>query len=77
MTDREERFEARPVPKPGTSALAAGALVSAFPFGPLGIVLGLIAKAQIRKSGQAGDGLATAAIVIGLISTLSFVVFAR
>ena len=75
MSDEPERFGARRASTPGTSALATGALISAFPFGPLGIVLGLIAKAQIRKTGQAGDRLATAAIVIGVISTLSFVVF--
>ncbi len=56
--------------KQGTSPLAIGALISAFLCSPLGIVLGLVAKSQIKKTGQAGNGLATAAIVVGVVSIL-------
>jgi hypothetical protein len=54
----------------GTSALAIGALISAFLCSPLGIILGFVAKSQIKKTGQSGDGLATAAIVVGVVSML-------
>lgn len=55
-------------PRPGTNGLAIGALVAAFFCSPVGIVLGLVAKGQIKKTGQAGNGLATAAIVVGIVS---------
>ena len=58
----------------GTSPLAIGALISAFLCSPLGIVLGFVAKNQIAKTGQGGNGLATAAIVIGIVSMLLGVV---
>lgn len=61
-------------PQQGTSALAIGALISAFLCSPLGIVLGLVAKSQIKKTGQSGDGLATAAIIVGALSLLLGVV---
>jgi hypothetical protein len=54
----------------GTSALAIGALISAFLCSPLGIILGFVAKSQIKKTGQSGDGLATAAIIVGVVSML-------
>ncbi len=33
----------------------------------MGLILGIVAKGQIKKTGQAGGGLATAAIVIASI----------
>lgn len=59
-----------PQAKGGTSPLAIGALISAFLCSPLGILLGFVAKSQIRKTGQSGDGLATAAIIVGIVSLL-------
>lgn len=63
----------QPQPYPqqqGTSALAIGALISAFVCSPVGIILGFVARSQIRKTGQSGDGIATAAIVVGVVSIL-------
>ena len=34
---------------------------------PLGIVFGIVAKQQIRRTGQQGNGLATAGIVISAL----------
>lgn len=51
-----------------TNGLAIAAFVCAFFPGPLSIAavaLGIVAHAQIRERGDAGGGLATAAIVIG------------
>lgn len=67
----QQPFGAPPYPQQsGTSALAIGALISAFLCSPLGIILGFVAKGQIKKTGQSGDGLATAAIVVGIVSIL-------
>ena len=71
-------FGAPPYPQQsGTSPMAIGALISAFLCSPLGIVLGFVAKSQIKKTGQSGDGLATAAIIVGVLSmVLGVVLFA-
>jgi peptidyl-prolyl cis-trans isomerase B (cyclophilin B) len=50
--------------------MAIAALVTAFLCSPLGIILGFVAKSQIRRTGQSGNGLATAAIVVGVVSIL-------
>jgi peptidyl-prolyl cis-trans isomerase B (cyclophilin B) len=52
-----------------TNAMAIGALVSAFFFPPLGIVLGHIALSHIRRSGEEGHGMAVAGLVIGYVHT--------
>ncbi|MGI8691547.1 MAG: DUF4190 domain-containing protein [Geodermatophilaceae bacterium] len=44
-------------------------------FSPLGIVLGVIARKQIRYSGEEGGGLALAGIVLGMIFTVMFVIY--
>jgi hypothetical protein len=55
-------------PQGGTNGLAIAALVCAFLCSPLGIILGLIARGQIKKTGQGGSGLALAAIIVGCVS---------
>ncbi len=47
-----------------TNGLAIAALVVAFVFAPAGLVMGIVAKNQIAQTGEQGDGLATAAIVV-------------
>ena len=54
---------------PGTNGLAVASLVCAFLFAPLGLVFGLIAKSQIKRTGEDGDGLATAGIIISAFFT--------
>jgi hypothetical protein len=34
----------------------------------LGIILGFVAKSQIKRTGEGGSGLATAGIVIGFVT---------
>jgi hypothetical protein len=53
--------------------MAILALVLAFVFAPAGLVLGIIARRQIRQTGEQGDGLALAGIIIGGIVTALFV----
>ncbi|MCZ2824175.1 MULTISPECIES: DUF4190 domain-containing protein [unclassified Modestobacter] len=52
-----------------TNQLAIVALVAAFVFAPVGLVLGLLARGQIRRSGEQGDGLALAAAIVGGLGT--------
>ncbi len=39
------------------------------------IITGVLARSQIRETGERGEGLATAAVVIGSISLLGFLLF--
>jgi uncharacterized membrane protein len=61
------------MPRP-TSGLAIGAIVAAFVFAPAGLVLGIMAKKEIQRTGADGDGLATAAIVISIIAMVIWVI---
>ena len=56
-----------------TNTLAILSLVAAFVASFVGVVLGIVALLQIRRSGEAGRGLAIAAIVIGFLVTAFFV----
>ncbi|WP_220094069.1 DUF4190 domain-containing protein [Arthrobacter sp. AQ5-05] len=53
--------------QPGTNIFAILALVLGLFTGILGIVFGHIARSQIKQTGQAGDGLALAGLIIGYI----------
>ena len=58
-----------------TNTMAILALVFAFIFAPAAIVLGHVAKKQIRQTGEQGEGLATAGLWLGYIFTSLYVVF--
>jgi len=69
-------FQSQAAPQ-STNGMAIGSLVcSLLGLGPIGLILGIIAKNQISASGgrQGGSGLAIAGIVIGIISMLTFVI---
>ena len=55
-----------------TNTMAILALVMAFVFAPAGLVLGIVARKQIRQTGEEGDGLALAGIIVGGIATALF-----
>jgi hypothetical protein len=55
-------------PRP-TNTMAILALVMAFIVSPVGLVLGIVARRQIRRTHEEGNGLALAAIIIGGIGT--------
>lgn len=61
-------------PRP-TNVLAVLALVFAFLFAPLGIVFGHIARSQIKRTGEQGDGLALAGLILGYIFTAIGILF--
>ena len=56
-----------------TNTMAILSLVMAFVFPPAAIVLGVVARRQMRQTGEQGDGLALAGIIIGGIATAFFV----
>jgi hypothetical protein len=55
---------------PGVNTMAIAGLIFAIPLPPIGIVMGHVAKSQIRRTGESGSGIATAALVIGYIMLL-------
>jgi hypothetical protein len=61
---------AYPAAAPPTNTLAIIALVMAFVFSPAAIVLGVIARKQIRETGESGDGLALAGLILGIAFTV-------
>ena len=61
-----------PAPRPRTSSMAAAALITALLVPPVGIVVGVLARRQIRETGEDGDGLALAGILIGTFLTLLY-----
>ena len=56
-----------PQPSRGTNTMAILAIVFAFVFAPLGIVFGFISRGQIKQTGEDGDGLALAGLIIGMV----------
>jgi hypothetical protein len=52
-----------------TNTLAVVSLVLAFVCAPAGLVLGIVARRQIRRTGEEGAGLALAGIIVGSLWT--------
>jgi hypothetical protein len=52
------------------NTLAIVGFVASFCCGPGGIVLGIVARNQIKQRGERGEGLAVAAIAIGALGML-------
>lgn len=73
----EFQFQPSPTmysPPPKTAGLAIAAFIVALFFAPLGLILGYLARKEIRASSGnlGGSGLATTAIVLGWISVALF-----
>ena len=62
-------------PQRRTNTMAILALVLALVFAPVGIILGHMARKQIRETGEDGDGLALTGIIIGYVLTGMLVLF--
>ncbi|PSL54377.1 uncharacterized protein DUF4190 [Saccharothrix carnea] len=56
-----------------TNGMAIAALITAFLFSPAGIVLGVLARKQIRRTGEEGWGMATAGLIVGVVLTVLWV----
>jgi hypothetical protein len=63
----------RGVPQHPINSMAVLSFVFAFAFFPLGPVFGLIARKQIKRSGEEGLALALAGLLISLVHLLSVV----
>jgi uncharacterized protein DUF4190 len=63
-----------PPPPRQTNTMAVLALVLAFAVAPAGIVLGVLARKQIRQTGEDGWGLATAGLVLGVVFSAVYAV---
>lgn len=59
-------------PRP-TNSMAIASLVCAFVFSPLGIIFGVMARRQIKQSGEQGWGIATAGLWVSVGLTTLFV----
>lgn len=64
-----------PPVRQATNTLAILALVFAFVFAPAGIVMGAVARRQIKRTGEDGMGLATAGLVVGIVFTVLMVLY--
>jgi hypothetical protein len=70
------------MPRPRTNSMAVGALVCGigqlfflFPASVAAVVLGHISRSQIKRTGEAGDGMALAGLVMGWIGISLTVLF--
>jgi len=58
-----------------TNTMAILALVFAFVFAPAAIVMGVVARRQIQRTGEDGMGMATAGMIIGIVFTVLSVIW--
>jgi hypothetical protein len=62
-------YAAYPVAPP-TNGLAIAAMILAIAgFGPVGAIMGHVARRQIQERGEQGDGFALAGIIVGWVTT--------
>lgn len=61
----------QPVPTNGT---AIAALVLSLLIAPIGLILSYVARSQIRRTGQGGAGIATAAMIVGWVFTAPLII---
>jgi hypothetical protein len=59
---------------PRTNTLAIVGLILAFVVSVAGIIVSAIALGQIKKTGEAGHGLAVAGVIVGIVVTLLYVI---
>ncbi|MFY1675027.1 DUF4190 domain-containing protein [Plantactinospora sp. WMMB334] len=66
-------YYGQPERRSGTNVLAILSLVFAFVFAPAGIVLGHLARRQIRQTGEQGGQLATWGLILSYVFTALYV----
>jgi len=57
------------VSRPTNGLAIAAMIVAILGFGPVGAIMGHIARRQIQQTGEQGDGFALAGIIVGWITT--------
>lgn len=71
----KETKPAAPAEAPKTNAMAIVSLVTSFFFQLIGLITGIVALSQIKKSGEGGKGLAVAGIIISAIGIIFGLLF--
>lgn len=66
-TDQNQQTASSPATSTKTNTLAVVALILAIIAAPVGLVLGIIALSQVKKTKESGKGLAIASIVVSII----------
>lgn len=61
------------VPQPTNGLAIASMILSIAGFGPVGAIMGHVARTQIRERNEQGDGFALAGIIVGWVTTGLFV----
>jgi len=56
------------------NTLSIVAFIFMFIIAPVGLILGIIALSQIKKTNEKGKGLALAAVIVGIISLVVIIV---
>ncbi len=62
-------------PQRGYNTMSIVALVLAFFFSIVGVILGFVALSQIKRTGEQGRGLAIAAIIVGFVEIALSIIF--
>lgn len=62
-------------PQRRTNTAAIWALIMSIVFPPVGLILGLIARAEVRRTGEDGAGIARAAIIISIVYFAFIILF--
>lgn len=62
-------------PPPPTNTMAILALIFGIVIPPLGIIFAIIARNQIKETGESGQGLATAGLVVGIVLTVLIILW--
>jgi hypothetical protein len=57
------------VSQPTNGLAIASMIISILGFGPVGAIMGHVARKQIRERGEQGDGFALAGIIVGWVTT--------
>jgi len=61
------------VSQPTNGLAIASLIVSILGFGPIGAIMGHIARRQIKERNEQGDGLALAGVIVGWVTTAIWV----
>ncbi|MBN1502663.1 DUF4190 domain-containing protein [Candidatus Woesearchaeota archaeon] len=73
--EKEVKEDSAAAESPRTNKLAIVALIFAFLFAPIGLLLAIISLVKISKSGDKGKGVAIAALIIGAFGMVFTVIF--
>jgi hypothetical protein len=62
-------YQTYPAAQPTNGLAIASMIIAILGFGPIGAIMGHIARRQIQERGEQGDGFALAGIIVGWVTT--------